>query len=115
MSTAEERIERMHKRAEQLQKNHDKKVVNALGTLSAFTGLLLIAVSVYIIGVPGAVTDAAMAGSSLLSENAGGYVLVAVISFTVAVLVTALCLKSQMRKRGGMQDDAKKGAESNGV
>ena len=106
MSTNEERIERMHKRAEQMKEKHEKRVVKALGTLSAFLCVLLITVSVYTIGVPGAIADADMAGSSMLAESAGGYVLVAVISFMVAVLVTSLCIKLQMRKRGDLQNGA---------
>ena len=39
-----------------------------------------------------------MYGAILLHEGAGGYVLVAVISFTVAVVITALCIK--FRKKG---------------
>ena len=39
-----------------------------------------------------------MYGTILLHEDAGGYVLVAVISFTVAVVITALCIK--FRKKG---------------
>ena len=40
-----------------------------------------------------------MYGAILLHEDAGGYVLVAVISFTVAVVITtALCIK--FRKKG---------------
>ena len=39
-----------------------------------------------------------MYGTILLHEDAGGYVLVAVISFTAAVVITALCIK--FKKRG---------------
>ena len=45
-----------------------------------------------------------MYGTILLHEGAGGYVLVAVISFTVAVVITALCIK--FRKRGQKSQDA---------
>ena len=38
-----------------------------------------------------------MYGTILLHEDAGGYVLVAVISFTVAVVITALCIKFQKK------------------
>jgi len=44
-----------------------------------------------------------MYGAILLHEDAGGYVLVAVISFTVAVVITALCIK--FRKRGQKSQD----------
>lgn len=36
---------------------------------------------------------AGMYGAILLHEGAGGYVLVAVISFTMAVVITVLCIK----------------------
>ena len=45
-----------------------------------------------------------MYGTILLHEGAGGYVLVAVISFTVAVVITVLCIK--FRKRGQKSQDA---------
>ena len=45
-----------------------------------------------------------MYGAILLHEDAGGYVLVAVISFTVAVVITALCIK--FRNRGQKSQDA---------
>ena len=45
-----------------------------------------------------------MYGTILLHEGAGGYVLVAVISFTVAVVITALCIK--FRKKGQKSQDA---------
>ena len=45
-----------------------------------------------------------MYGTILLHEDAGGYVLVAVISFNVAVVITALCIK--FRKRGQKSQDA---------
>ena len=40
-----------------------------------------------------------MYGTILLHEDAGGYVLVGVISFTVAVVITALCIKLRERER----------------
>ena len=45
-----------------------------------------------------------MYGAILMHEDAGGYVLVAVISFTVAVVITALCIK--FKKRGQKSQDA---------
>ena len=40
-----------------------------------------------------------MYGTILLHEGAGGYVLVAVISFTVAVVITALCIKFRKKDK----------------
>ena len=43
-------------------------------------------------------------GAMLLREDAGGYVLVAVVSFAAAVAITALCIRlriTENRKKGG--------------
>ena len=115
MRSAEERIDRMHKRTEELKKRHKMTVLVGTGTLSAFLGIILIAVSVYIIGGSGVITDTAMAGSSMLAESAGGYVLVAVISFTAAILITAFCLKSRMRKKGELQENTENSSSDGGI
>ena len=48
----------------------------------------------------GAADDASgMYGTILLHEGAGGYVLAGVISFTAAVVITALCIKLRERER----------------
>lgn len=40
-----------------------------------------------------------MQGSILLHEDAGGYVLVGVISFTAAVIITVLCIRYRERNK----------------
>ena len=37
-------------------------------------------------------------GAMLLREDAGGYVLVAVVSFAAAVVITALCIRLRIRE-----------------
>ena len=49
-----------------------------------------------------------MTGATLLSESAGGYVLVAVISFLVAVVFTPLCVRLHERN-GRMTKEKKEG------
>ena len=93
MRSTEERIKMMHKRAAEMQKKREKMLLAGMGIVSAFLGIILIAFTGYSIGAPGAVTDAAMAGASMLAENAGGYVLVAVAAFFAAVMITVVCLK----------------------
>ena len=46
-------------------------------------------------------------GAMLLREDAGGYVLVAVVSFAAAVVITALCFRLRIR------ENQKKGGEDN--
>ena len=93
MRSNEERINLMHRRAEELQKKREKMILVGMGTVSAFLGIILIVFTGYSIGALGAVTDAAMAGTSMLADSAGGYVLVAVTAFFAAVLATEFCLK----------------------
>lgn len=38
-------------------------------------------------------------GTMLLREDAGGYVLVAVVSFAAAVVITALCFRLKIREK----------------
>lgn len=54
--------------------------VALIGTIGAFTG-------------PGHSAALSVYGSILLHEDVGGYVLAGVISFTAAVVITALCIR----------------------
>ena len=53
---------------------------------------------------PGQTAAWGVFGAMLLREDAGGYVLVAVVSFAAAVVITALCIRLRNRenqKKGG--------------
>ena len=60
-------------------------------------------------GLDGGVASAQMGmyGTVLLRENAGGYVLVGVISFAAAVLITLLCIRyrDNAKKRDQAQEE----------
>ena len=58
---------------------------------------------------PGQTAAWGVFGAMLLREDAGGYVLVAVVSFAVAVVVTALCIRLRNRDNQN-QDGAEKSA-----
>ncbi len=94
MRTDKERILLLHKRARKLK---DQNMLKIWGSVSA--GLLAVLLAVIVeIDVPlQSVLSSGYAGSSLLGESAGGYVLVAVISFIAAVCLTVYCI----RKRNG--------------
>ena len=72
---------------------------------------LCMALFTFLVGTVGAVAGQTqiiaqgMYGSIFLHEDAGGYVLVGVMSFTVAVVITVLCIKLRERER------RRKGAE----
>lgn len=69
--------------------------------------MLLFAVLMQAVGTvagPGQPEAWGVFGAMLLREDAGGYVLVAVVSFAAAVAITALCFRLKIRenrKKGG--------------
>ena len=77
-----------------------------VGGLSAVCLLLLAALmqtAGTVVG-PGQTAALGVFGAMLLREDAGGYVLVAVVSFAAAAAITALCFRLRIRehrKKGG--------------
>ena len=69
--------------------------------------MLLCAVLMQVAGTvigPGQTAAQGVFGAMLLREDAGGYVLVAVVSFAAAAAITALCIRLRNRenqKKGG--------------
>ncbi len=109
-------ITAMHERARLLRRARDKTVNTVLGAAS----FLMLAGIVVLASLSGGglhpVGNTGHAGSSLLYEGAGGYVLVAVISFMVAVVITVLCMRWNEKKKaekeindnvGGKYDEEK--------
>ena len=88
--TNEERIIKMHERARELARKKQKREIDLLGGLSA--GLLVALVALIrmeqnaLYGIAGNQPT----GSSLLSDSAGGYVLVAVLAFALGVTLTTV-------------------------
>ena len=113
MRSTEERINLMHQRTEELRNRREKRILAGMGSVSAFLGLFLLMFTVYSVGAPGAITDAAMAGTSMLADSVGGYVMVAVVSFIVAVVITAACLKYHQGKQDGLPEDTQTNASEN--
>ena len=68
--------------------------------------MLLFAVLMQAVGTvvgPGQTAAWGVFGAMLLREDAGGYVLVAVVSFAAAVVITVLCFR--LRKRENQKKD----------
>ena len=75
--------------------------------------MLLLAVLMQAVGTvagPGQPEAWGVFGTRLLREDAGGYVLVAVVSFAAAAAITALCIRLRNRKnqkKGGTNKPAR--------
>ena len=104
----EARLREIMRRSEMIKDRKDYKKLYAL-TASASSLLLALAVSIVGFGgIEAAGTDWAAYGSILLSPQAGGYVLTAVIAFGVGVLLTVLILKYRKGGKGGYSNGDKK-------
>lgn len=90
----------------QIRKNTRRRQKHGIGRLSAVCMLLFAALmqaAGTVVG-PGQPEAWGVSGAMLLREDAGGYVLVAVVSFAAAAVITALCFRLKNRenqKKGG--------------
>ena len=98
MKTTEERLEVIHRRARALKRQRDAARMRGLGGASGAMAICLVAL-ITVFGKGGHdITGSGYAGTSLLSESAGGYVLVAVVAFAIGVAITVLLIRSRKRK-----------------
>ena len=84
----------------QIRKNTRRRQKRGIGRLSAVCMLLFAALmqaAGTVVG-PGQPEAWGVFGAMLLREDAGGYVLVAVVSFAAAVVITALCFRLRTRE-----------------
>ena len=94
MRTDEERLLLLHKRAQKLE---DKKMSKIWGTVSACLLVMLVSAIVQVDIPFQSINSSGFAGASLLGESAGAYVLVAVVSFVVAVGITLICIRKRKK------------------
>ena len=84
----------------QIRKNTRRRQKRGIGRLSAVCMLLFAALmqaAGTVVG-PGQPEAWGVFGAMLLREDAGGYVLVAVVSFAAAAAITALCFRLRSRE-----------------
>ena len=102
MYDTEKRIELVKKRMHEYHRRQERRAVCRLSVLCTLLFLSLVGAMGIMQNKPINVTG--MYGTILLHEDAGGYVLVAVVSFAAAVAITALCFRLRIRenrKKGG--------------
>ena len=92
------RVVLVKKRAREIRRRRQRREV---GSLSAVCMLLLAALmrtADTVVG-PGMAAAQGSFGAMLLREDAGGYVLVGVVAFAAAVLLTAVCMRLRERDK----------------
>ncbi|WP_409968982.1 hypothetical protein RFF05_03165 [Bengtsoniella intestinalis] len=100
MYSTQTRLALVHARVEQHKKRQREGWIVRLSMLCC--GLLALDMAVMIaIGDHGYYDSPEhwLYGASLLPSNIGGYVLVAIIAFVIAVAVTVLCMKNQEQRK----------------
>ena len=99
--TKEEVLSELLRRSDVIMQNRSRRTDRAL---SGTAGALIVALLLVIVLLPGktAVSQAgSVYGAFLLSKEAGGYVLAAVIAFALGIAVTLLCLRRRKNKQSG--------------
>lgn len=92
------RVEMVKKRIRQRQREKEKRRISGLSVICVLLSIALVGLMKMFSGVePIALTG--LYGSILLHEDAGSYVLVGLISFAAAVMITVLCIKYRDRKK----------------
>ena len=110
MLTERERIASLHARMENLRRRREKQKLRALSAACAGLTLCLL----FLIFGEGAAhlggAAGVYSGAMMLFENAGGFVLTALVSFAAGVLVTILCLRNRkaMGSRSGSLNEKSK-------
>ena len=86
---------------QRVRENTRRRQRREVGGLSAVCLLLLAALmqTAGTVVAPGQTAAWGSFGTMLLREDAGGYVLVAVVSFAAAVVITALCFRLRIREK----------------
>ncbi len=103
-----DRMRLVKERARALREKREKRFLWALTALSLILSLALLQVLTEVTGGQRGASVQDMLGATLLYEDAGAYVLVGLVSFFLAVTITALCLrhryKSLLSEKAGSQE-----------
>ena len=103
--TAGERVTALHLRMAALRERRERRKTAALGAGCAWLAVCLAAL-IFGGSHPGG-TAGAYTGATMLFENAGGYVLAAVLAFMLGVIITVLCFRIRTKRESGRDDEGK--------
>ncbi len=95
--TAEERVAALHQRMERRRRNEKRKTA-ALGAACAGLSLCLLLI-IFSGAAHAGGTGNMYSGSTMLFENAGGYVVTALLAFAIGAAVTLICRRRAERNR----------------
>ena len=105
--TDKERLSSLHERVEALQRKRERRKTAAIGAAGVILGVCLFILIFTEGSVHYGYTPGPYSGS-MLFENAGGYVLVAILSFAAAVVITILCIRWKKKQNEKTDPDTGK-------
>ena len=97
-------VEMVKKRIWKKCRQQTKRSICGLSTLCILLFISVVGVTGRLAGFGQAAIEG-MYGSILLHEGAGGYILVAVLAFMLAVVITVLCISSKNRQRRRSEEE----------
>ena len=103
--TTDERVSSLHERMKALREKRERRKTGAIGAAGA---AIAVCIFVLIFGKGTAHFDSPAgmySGSTLLFEDVGGYVLVAIVSFALAVVITIACIHWRKKKNSQMNQE----------
>ncbi len=99
MRNTTDRVDAVFRKTQELREKRYRRCNAFLGSVSGFCGILLFCcIYLYTGESAGYAEKGSYTASALLFENAGGYVLVAVVAFFVAAAITILIFRWKNRK-----------------
>ena len=113
MKTAEERVASLHERMRARERKQERRKTAVIGSVCACLTVCLLLLIIGGSTAHSSGTSGIYSGSMLL-QNAGGYVLVGVISFAVAVVVTVICIRHQRNQKDRSNSNVDVKREENG-
>ena len=96
------RVALVKQRVREITRRRQRREVGGLSAVCLLLLAALMQTAGTVVG-PGQTAAWGVFGAMLLREDAGGYVLVAVVSFAAAVVITVLCFR--LRKRENQKKD----------
>lgn len=108
MHDTAERIRLIRQRADELRQKKDKRSQRLLLIFCLALSLALVQAFASVTRGRRGSSVQEMLGATLMFEDAGAYVLVGLLSFTVAVVITILCLRHRNKKEVSQTDHVQK-------
>ena len=106
----EESLRQIETRSRKIRYRKQRRNVGLLATMTVLVLMVSIAVGYSLVGMKEPGSLGSVYGSFILSEEAGGYVIVGVLCFVAAVILTLVCVRYKERneqKENGKGNDEK--------